>query len=189
MIHRQKAMELIKKYNKNQQNINHFIETEAIMKSLARKFSENEEYWGMLGLLHDIDWELVKDNVKEHTIKTSEILRENGFDDEFINIIQSHCYGFDEVPSLKDKSRTKNVEFALAAAETITGLIYAYALMRGGLEGMKASSLKKKFKDKSFAAKCNREIIQEIKNTGLELIEFFEISIKAMQSIAKEIGF
>jgi len=188
MISREQALELVKEYNKEQSDINHYLETEVIMKALAKRLGEDEEYWGMLGLLHDLDWGITKDDVKNHTLKTAEILKEVGFDNEFIEIIKSHCYGFEPVPSLVNKKRTRKVEHALICAETITGLIYAYALLRGGMEGMKPKGLMKRFKEKRFAANVDREIVKECEHLGLELSEFFEIAINAMKGIASEIG-
>lgn len=186
---REEAISWIKSMQQEQSDINHYLESEAIMRALAEKFGEDIEYWGMLGLLHDIDWPLTKNNLKEHCIKSAEILKQKGFDEKFISIIQSHGYTNDIIPSLKDKVRTIKVEFALAAAETLTGLIYSYALMRGKkISDMETAGLKKKFKDKSFAANCNREIIKEIEKTGLPLDEFFQISIEAIKKIKKEIG-
>ena len=187
MINRQEAFELLKKYNKKQANLNHYLESEAIMKFLAKKLGENEEYWGMLGLLHDIDWEMTETNSKEHLTKAPELLKEAGFDDKFISIIVSHGYGF-PCANLQDKKRIEKIEHALAASETLTGLIYAYALMRGGrISDMELSGLKKKFKDKAFAAGCNREIIKEIESI-ISLEEFLQIGIDALKSIKNEIG-
>jgi len=116
-------------------------------------------------------------------------LKEKGFDDEFVGIVQSHGYGLDIIPLLKDKERSERIEYCLVAAETLTGLIYAYALMRGGrVSDMKVKGLKKKFKDKCFAGGCNRDLIREIEKAGLELGEFFEIGIEAVKGIAGDIG-
>ena len=189
MITREKAIELLKKFPQQESDMNHYLESEAIMKGLAQHFGEDVEYWGMLGLLHDVDWALTRDNASEHLGKAPEILKEAGFDDEFIEIVLSHGYGHSILPQWEDKERTKKVEHCLAAAETMTGIVYAYALMRGGkISDMAVKGLKKKFKDKSFAANCNRDIIREIEKTGLELSEFFQISIDAMKSIKGEIG-
>ncbi len=189
-ITREQAIELLKKYNKEeaQADWNHYLESEAIMRELAEKLGEDKEYWGMLGLLHDVDWGLTKNNIEEHLTKTPEILKKAGFDDEFINVVISHGYGFD-LPGLKNKKRTKPIEHALAAAETLTGLIYAYALMKGKkISEMETKGLKKKFKDKTFAANCNREIIREIEKIGISLDEFFELSINAIKRIKEEVG-
>ena len=186
-INREQALELLKKYISQKQNLFHCLESEAIMRELARKLNEDEDYWGMLGLLHDIDWE-VSPNEK-HLEKAPEILKESGFDEEFISTIISHGYGFKELPNLKDKKRTEKVQFALAAAETITGLIYAYALMRGKrISDMKVKGLKKKFKDKTFASGCSREVIKECENLGLSSDESLETSIEGIKKIKDDLG-
>jgi len=188
-INRDQAMELLKSMPQAESDMNHYLETEAIMKALAEKFGEDIEYWGMLGLLHDVDWSLTKDDWTGHCTKAVDILKEKGFDDEFIQLVQSHGYGYDEIPALKEKKRTKKIEHSLIAAETLTGLIYAYALMRGRkISDMEAKGLKKKFKDKAFAANCRRELIREIEITGLELREFFQLSIDAVKKIKDELG-
>jgi putative nucleotidyltransferase with HDIG domain len=159
------------------------------MRELAKKLGEDEEYWALLGLLHDIDWGLTKENIETHITKAPEILKEAGFDQEFIDIIVSHGYGFEELPHLKDKKRTEKIQHALAASETLTGLIHAYALMRGGkISDMEVKGLKKKFKDKAFAAKVSRDIIRESEQLGISLDEFFEIAIEGIKKIAPEVG-
>ncbi|MBS3078786.1 HDIG domain-containing protein [Candidatus Pacearchaeota archaeon] len=187
-INREQAIELLKRYNSDVSDWNHFLESEAVMKELAKKLGEDEEYFAMLGLLHDIDWGITKNNSVEHLTKAPEILREQGFDDEFINNIVSHGCGF-ECAGLKDKKREKKIEYALAASETITGLIHAYALMRGKkISDMDVSGLKKKFKDKRFAAAISRDIVKEAENLGISLDEFFEVAIEAMKRIKNDIG-
>lgn len=187
-ISREQALELLKKYEQTKSDMNHYLESEAIMRALAEKFEEDVEYWGMLGLLHDIDWALTREHIKEHLTRAPGILRLAGFDEEFIEIVRSHGYGHD-CAGLKDKKRTEKIEHALAAAETLTGIIYAYALMREGrISDMEVKGLKKKFKDKSFAATCNRDIVKEIEETGLSLDEFFELSIEAIKKIKQEVG-
>jgi len=189
MISRSQAIELLKKFPQQESDMNHYLESEAIMRGLAEKFGEDVEYWGMLGLLHDVDWALTRENPSEHLTKAPEILKEAGFNEEFIEIVLSHGWGHEILPQWKDKVREKKVEHALAAAETMTGIIYAYALMRGKrISDMEVKGLKKKFKDKTFAQNCNREIIREIEKTGLELGEFFQISIDAMKNIKSEVG-
>ena len=188
-INRKQALELLKSMYQEDADMLHYIETEAVMKALAEKFNEDTDYWGMLGLLHDIDWTFTKNNQQEHCIKAVEILQKAGFAPEEIEIIQSHGYGCKEIPALQEKKRSKKIEFALASAETVTGLIYAYALMRNRtISGMEVSGLRKKFKDKKFAAGCSREVIAEIENTGLTLEEFFQISIDALTKIKHALG-
>ena len=189
-ISREQAIELLKKYNNpdDKSDWNHFLESEAVMKELAKKLGENEDYWGMLGLLHDIDWGITKNNSIEHLTKAPEILKEAGFDEEFINNIVSHGCGF-ECADLKNKKRTKKEEYALAASETLTGLIHAYALMRGKrISDMEVSGLKKKFKDKTFAAKVDREIIKECELCGITLDEFLGLAIEAVKGIRERVG-
>lgn len=186
---REEAIALLKSMPQLDSDMNHYLETEAIMRSLAEKFGEDAEYWGMVGLLHDVDWALTKNNLSEHCIKAAEMLREKGFDDKFVEDVQSHGYGHDEIPSLKDKKRTSKIQHCLTAAETLTGIIYAYALMRGRkVSDMDARGLAKKFKDKKFAANCNRELVKEIELTGLPLDSFFGLAIEAIKRIKSDIG-
>ena len=187
-ISREQAWELVKKHNSHERDLVHYLESEAIMKGLAKKLEEDVGYWGMLGLIHDIDWGLTKENIPTHLTKAPEILKEAGFDEKFIEIVLSHGYGYD-LADLKDKKRTEKLQHALACAETLTGLIHAYALMReGGVSDMKVKGLKKKFKDKAFAAKVDRDIIRECEKLGLELGEFSELSIDSIKKIATEVG-
>ncbi len=187
-ISREQAWELVKKYNTHQKDLTHYLESEAVMKELAKHLKEDEVYWGMLGLVHDVDWGITKENTENHLTKAPEILKDAGFDEEFINIVISHGYGFD-VAGLKDKKRTEKIQYALAASETITGLIHAYALMRGKrISDMQSKGLKKKFKDKTFATKVNREIIKECEQLGLDLNEFFEIAIEGIKKIKDKVG-
>jgi len=188
---RDQAIELLKKHNSPEEypaSWNHFLESEAIMQGVARRLGEDESEWGMLGLLHDVDWGLTKDNVSEHLTKAPAILREAGFDDDFIDNIVSHGCGF-ECAGLQDKERVGKVQHALAASETLTGIIHAYALMRGRrISDMEVKGLKKKFKDKKFAEACSRDIVREIEGCGLELGDFFEVAIDAMKEIKGDIG-
>lgn len=185
---REQALELVKKYNSDERDLIHYLESEAVCRALARELGEDEDYFGMLGLLHDIDWGATKDNVQTHLTKAPEILEEAGFDEEFIELLISHGYGFD-CANLLDKKRTEKNQFILAAGETVTGLIHAYALMRGKkISDMEVKGVIKKFKDKTFARGIEREIILECEKLGLSLEEFFEIAIRAIQSIKERVG-
>ncbi|PJE81748.1 hypothetical protein COU58_00785 [Candidatus Pacearchaeota archaeon CG10_big_fil_rev_8_21_14_0_10_32_42] len=187
-ISREKALLILKEQNPEKFDLIHYLMSEAVMREVALKLGEDTNYYGMLGLLHDVDWTLTKNDVKTHLTKAPQILKELGFPSEFIETIVSHGYGFD-CAGLKDEKRTKKVEHALAASETTTGLIYAYALMRGKkISDMEVKGLKKKFKDKAFAAGCDREIISEIEKTGLPLDEFLGCAISGIQKIKEEIG-
>lgn len=185
-ITRNQAFALVKKYNTDKSDLNHYLESESIMKELAAKLGEDENAWGMLGLLHDIDWGITKLDPQTHLTKAPQILKEVGFDDKFIEIVLSHGYGFD-CAGLKDKRRSLKIEYALACSETVTGLIHAYVLMRKTIEGMEVKGLKKKFNDKRFAAAINRDIIMECINLDISLDEFFELAIHAIQNIADQV--
>jgi len=186
-LNREQVWKLVLKYNSEKSDLNHYLESETVCRALALRVGENPEYFAIAGLIHDIDWGMTKENPVNHLTKAPAILREAGFDKEFIELILSHGYGFD-CAGLIDKKRTRKEEFILACGETITGLIHSYAIMRSGIEGMEAKGLKKKFKDKKFAAGVSREIINEIENLGLEKDEFFEIAIKAITKIKNEVG-
>ena len=187
----EQGIELLKKYNERG-DMNHYLESGAVMKQLAEHLNlpqEQVNYWQMLGLLHDIDWGLTKNEVNTHLTKAPELLKEAGFDNDFIETVLSHGYGFEELPHLKGKQRTEKIQHALAASETITGLIHAYALMRGNkISDMEAKGLKKKFKDKAFAAKVERGIIKEIENLGITLEDFFKVAIEGIKNIKEKVG-
>lgn len=184
------AKALVEKYIPDQVTRFHLRESEAIMRALARKLGENEEEWGIIGLLHDIDWELTKNNTSEHCIKLQEILREAGGSDFLIETIVSHGYGHEMIPALKDKARATNIQHLLAAAETLTGIVVASALVQPDkkLSSVSLQSLKKKFKNKDFAAKCDRNIVMECERAGIPLDEFLQIGLEAIQGIADELG-
>ena len=169
----------------------HCRESEQIMRGLARHLGQDEEQWGILGLLHDIDFEKTKDNPVDHCVLARSMLQEAGVSEEAIEIICSHAWGTGcGGGNVQEKKRTRNIEHALVAAETITGLIHAAALMNPEkkLANVKVKSLRKKYKSKAFARNCNRAFIAEIENTGLTLDEFFDIAIKALQEISGELG-
>jgi putative nucleotidyltransferase with HDIG domain len=187
-ISREQAMSILKMYNSDCSDLNHYLESEAIMRLLARRLNEDVETWGLLGLMHDVDWGITKENISQHLTKAPEILSKAGFTDDFIQVVISHGYGYEILTELANKKRTQKVEYALACAETITGLIHAYSLMRKTIEGMDAHGLLKKFKDKKFAAGVDREIIKECEHLNLSLEEFFTLAIEAIKSIKDKVG-
>jgi uncharacterized protein len=190
-INYQQAQELIQKYITDPVTKLHLRESEVIMRALARHFDEDDEQWGIIGLLHDIDWDLTKkDNMQKHCIKSQEILREAGASKFLIETIASHGWDNEYIPELQDKQRSTKIQFCLAAAETLTGLIFASALMQPDkkLASVSLQSLKKKFKNKGFAAKCNREIILECEKAGIPIDEFLQIGLTSLQGIAGELG-
>ena len=178
------ARKLVVKYLKDDNNRIHSRESEVVMQAIAEYFGEDEEKWAIAGLLHDLDWENTSDDFAQHGLQTIELIKKEGFElpDDIAHAISAHNESHTGI------KRESKIDYALAAAESVTGLIYAYSLMRPEkLQGMKVSSLNKKFKDKSFASKVSRELIADIEKTGLEKPKFFEIAIKAMQDIASEI--
>lgn len=186
----EQAKELVNKYISDPIIKFHLRETEVFMRFLAKRFNENEENWGIIGLLHDIDWGLTKDNPSEHCVKSQEILKNEGASDFLIETISSHGYGLKEIPNFLEKQRLGNLQYCLAAAETLTGLIIASAFVQPDkkLQSVGLESLKKKFKNKAFAAKCNRDIILECEKAGIPLEEFLQIGLSSLQSIAGELG-
>lgn len=184
------AKALFETYIKESWIRKHCRASELIMRGLARHFGQDEEQWAILGLLHDIDFEETKDDPVNHCVPARGILSDAGVSDEAIEIICSHAWGTEcGGGNVGHKKRTRNIEHILVAAETVTGLISAAALMTPDkkLASVKVKSLKKKYKSKGFARKCNREFMAEIENTGLDLSEFFGIAIGAMQEISNEL--
>jgi lysyl-tRNA synthetase class 2 len=178
-ISREEALELLKKYNKEPFHIQHALTVEGVMRWFAKElgYAEEEEFWGITGLLHDIDFELYPE---EHCKKAPELLREAKVSEDMIYAVCSHGYGIcsEEEPRLE-------MEKVLFAADELTGLIWSCALMRPSKSTMdlEVKSLKKKFKDKRFAAGCSREIIsQGAERLGWELDELFDKTIQAMRS-------
>jgi uncharacterized protein len=188
----EQANVLLDKYIKDPITKLHCIESEAIMRSLAEHLGEDEEIWGIVGLLHDIDWELTKNDPTEHCVKAVEILKSEGATDFLIETIISHSYGWSgaTVLALINGKRTTKIQHALVAAETLTGLIVASALIQPDkkLASVSLDSLKKKFKNLKFAAKCNRELIKECEEIGISLDEFLEIGLKSLQGISGKLG-
>ena len=179
VLTRQQALELLQKYNKDSFHILHGLTVEGVMRWYAREegYGEEEEYWGQVGLLHDIDFELYPE---EHCKKAPELLREAGIGEDMIHSICSHGYGL-----CSDVEPEHQMEKILFAADELTGLIWAAAKMRPSksVMDMEVSSLKKKFKDKRFAAGCSRDVIKEgAERLGWTLEELMEKTILAMRS-------
>lgn len=184
-ISRENAFALLKKYNQDPFHIQHALTVEAVMKWYARElgYDAEEEHWGIVGLLHDIDFELYP---AEHCLKAPELLREGGVSEDIIHAVVSHGYGITvECGKTLDVEPVQEMEKVLFAADELTGLIWAAALMRPSksTKDMELSSLKKKFKDKKFAAGCSRDVIRRgADQLGWELDKLMEQTILAMRS-------
>ena len=184
-ITREQAFELLKKYNKDPFHIRHALTVEGVMKYYADKlgYGDERDYWGIVGLLHDIDFELYPE---EHCKKAPELLRDGGVGEDMIYSVCSHGYGI-----CCDVKPINEMEKVLFAADELTGLIWSTALMRPSksVMDMEVSSLKKKFKDKKFAAGCSRDVIKTgAENLGWELDRIFEETILAMRSCESEVA-
>ena len=184
----EKAKKLLEKYVKTQFIREHSIEAGVIMGSLAKHFNEDEEIWEVSGILHDLDMDEINGDYSIHGITTKKILENEGYEvNEVIKPILAHTECLEEMN--KEFVRETRIDFALAAAEQITGIITAYARMRPNkFEDMQVKSLTKKFKDKAFAANVNRDFINDIEKAGLERGEFFKIAIDAIYEIKEEIN-
>ncbi len=173
----EQAEELVKRYNKEHFHIQHAETVSKVMGEFAKEYDpENVDFWRTVGMLHDIDFELYPE---QHCVKAVEMLRELDVDEDVIHGVVSHGYGL-----CSDVEPVKYMEKVLFATDELTGLIGAAALMRPtGMEGMEVKSIKKKFKDKKFAAGCSREVIsQGAEMMGMELGELIGKTIAAMQA-------
>jgi putative nucleotidyltransferase with HDIG domain len=182
-MNRADSFALVCEYTKNESLIKHMLAVEAAMRAYARKYGEDEEKWGIVGLLHDFDYERWP-TPPDHPLKGSEILRERGYSDDVIYAIKSHA------DYLTDCPRVHPIDKALYACDELAGLITAAALVRPtGITDLEASSVKKKMKQKSFAANVNRDdIARGAADLGVDLTEHIQFVIDAMQGIAAELG-
>lgn len=182
-ISRDKAYELLKKYNKDPFHIQHAFTVEAVMQWYASElgYAEDAEYWGIVGLLHDIDFEIYPE---EHCLKAPELLRDGGVGEDIIHAVCSHGYGITVgCGTTIDVEPLHEMEKVLFAADELTGLIWSASLMRPSksTKDMELKSLKKKYKSTGFAAGCSREIIARgAEQLGWELDELLDKTLKAM---------
>ncbi|MCC8195144.1 MAG: HD family phosphohydrolase [Deltaproteobacteria bacterium] len=175
MFTREAALDLIRRQNPEPHMLRHALSSEAVMRAMARHFGEDEELWGLVGLVHDVDFPHTKDDPERHGLMAEELL-DGVLPAEGVKAIKAHNSEYTEV---LPESR---LDFALRAGETVTGMVTAAALVRPmGMEGMEAGSLKKKMKDKAFAAAVSRERIRECERIGLSLDEFLTLAITAMR--------
>jgi predicted hydrolase (HD superfamily) len=183
MPSREEAFELLKEYTKTEGLIKHALAVEGVMRYFASKFGEDPEKWGIIGLIHDLDYEKWPD---EHCQKTKEILENKNWPDDYIRAVISHGYGI-----CTDVEPVHKMEKILYATDELTGLINASALVRPSrsIMDMKPKSVKKKWKDKSFAAGVDRSIIENgAKMLEMDLNELIAETIEAMKTVADDIG-
>lgn len=183
-LNREKALARLHEYVKNEKTIVHCLASEAVMRSLAGRLGEDEDRWGLTGLLHDIDVEVTNADPGVHALKAEELLADFGLDEEMTDAIRMHN---DEATGMP---RSTRFQHALAAGETITGLIYATALVYPDkkIASVKYKSVRKRMKEKAFAASVKREHILECEKIGIPLDEFIQLSVDAMRGISGEIG-
>lgn len=195
MITRNEAYDLLKRYNKDPFHIQHALTVEAVMKWYAKElgYADEEEYWGIVGLLHDIDFEIYPE---EHCLKAPDLLKDGEVSDDIIHAVCSHGYGITVGCGVTiDVEPANEMEKVLFAADELTGLIWAAALMRPSksTKDMELKSLKKKYKSKGFAAGCSREVIERgAEQLGWELDKLLDLTLQAMaaseDTINEEMG-
>lgn len=176
-MERNKALSLLLQYNKEEYHIRHAFTVEAVMKWFAKELGHDADYWGIVGLLHDIDYEMYPD---EHCVKAVEILRSENYGEDVIRAICTHAYGI-----RVDIKPEHEMEKILFAVDELTGIVGAAALMRPSksISDMELKSIRKKFNDKAFAAKCSRDVIRK----GAEMLEWdmdqlLSMTLEAMRS-------
>lgn len=185
MINRDQAEDLLKKYISNVKTLYHSYASEAVLRALAKYFDEDAEKWGLAGLLHDIDVEQTEGDPEKHALEAMDILKSEGIKDEdVLDAIRMH----NEMAT--GEERKTRFQHALAAGETITGLIYATALVYPDkkIAPVKPKSITKRMKQKAFAASVNRDTIRECEKAGISLEEFVPLALDAMKAIDTKIG-
>jgi len=180
---REETYQLLAEYNKSESLIKHALAVEGVMRYFARKREEDEEKWGVIGLIHDLDYEQFPE---QHCKKTEEILRENNWPEEYIRAVVSHGWGI-----CSDVEPRSELEKVLFAIDELTGLVTTSALVRPtkSVMDMKTKSVKKKWKNKKFAAGVDRSIIEKgCEMLGMELSDLITDTIMGMREVAEEIG-
>jgi len=183
-MNRNEAESLLKKYIKNDKMLFHSYASEVVMRALARELGRDEEKWGLAGLLHDIDSEITNADPKKHGLVAEELLGDEGVEEDILDAITMHN---EEATGLE---RTTEFQHALAACETISGLIYAVALVYPDkkIADVKAKSVTKRMKQAAFAASVSRDTIMECEKIGISLSDFAKLSLEAMKEVAEKIG-
>lgn len=182
-LDREKALALLKEYNETESLINHGMAVSGVMAHFARLEQEDPDYWGIVGLLHDLDYEKFPE---EHCVKVVEILQANGYDETFIKSVVSHGYGL-----CAEVEPTHQMEKILYATDELAGLITACAYMRPSksVNDLELKSVKKKFKTANFAAGVNREVVTKgAEMAGYSLDDLMKETILGMRAVANDIG-
>jgi putative nucleotidyltransferase with HDIG domain len=180
---RDEALNFLRQYNSDESLIRHALAVEGVMRHFARKFGEDPEKWGIIGLVHDLDYQQFPE---QHCTKTAEILTAQGWPSDYVRAVVSHGWGL-----CSDVEPQEKMEKVLYAIDELTGLVAANALVRPSRSvlDMESSSVKKKWKDRSFAAKINRDVIQKgAEMLGMELSVLFSETIAGMKDVAEAIG-
>lgn len=180
---REEAYQLLTEYNKSDNLIKHALAVEGVMRYMARKWGEDEEKWGVIGLVHDLDYEKFPE---EHCQKSEEILKEKGWPEQYIRAVVSHGWGL-----CSNVEPQTELEKVLYAIDELTGLVVTTALVHPSksIMDVKVKSVKKKWKDKRFAAGVNRSVIEQgAQMLGMEITDLIADTIAGMQEVAEEIG-
>jgi putative nucleotidyltransferase with HDIG domain len=180
---REEAYQLLTEYNKSDSLIKHALAVEGVMRYMARKWGEDEEKWGVIGLVHDLDYEKFPE---EHCQKSEEILKEKGWPEQYIRAVVSHGWGL-----RSNVEPQTELEKVLYAIDELTGLVVTTALVHPSksIMDVKVKSVKKKWKDKRFAAGVNRSVIEQgAQMLGMEITDLIADTIAGMQEVAEEIG-
>ena len=182
MISKNRAIELLNEHLGNENLKKHCFASAAIMKAMANHFQQPAEEWEITGLLHDLDYDNTRETPEKHALETIDMLKNEDFPEEYLQAIGSH----NEENGMVRKSM---LDHALAASESITGLIVACALIYPDkkISSVKPKSIKKRMKEKAFARTVSRENIKECENAGINLDEFIVLSLKAMAEIENEL--
>ncbi len=184
---RKEALQLVTDWTKNQNLVKHMLCVEAEMRALAKHFGEDEELWGLVGLLHDADYEMFKNDPKTHPSKIFEELESRNVDTRIIAAIKAHAWGHSHI----SKEPENNLEWSIYAADELSGFIVACALVTPNKKLLEVTieKMKKKWSQKSFAAgviRANSEVCEE--KLGIKMDDFMQICLTAIQSIAPELG-
>ncbi|MGH2677755.1 MAG: HDIG domain-containing metalloprotein [Actinomycetota bacterium] len=179
-MQRDEALAFVREKAEKETTVRHLISVEGVMRALARRFGEDEETWGQVGLFHDLDQDQTHDDADRHAYQAAEWLRDAGVDEPIVNGVLAHAH---------EQFRTDRMGQAVVHADAVAGLLVAAALVRPEkAQGMKVSSVKKKLKEKAFAPGVSREEITEVEERlGISLDDFLAVGIEGLQSVAAEI--